>query len=255
MDDRILVIPPIWTANWPPDWRDNQHSTIRTMLSELDTVAPVDVFQQPTRKGGKHRATDVVALIDAMKQDIKPGHHVVEVGGSPGEPILLAVADSPARSVTICGFYPSPRTLARRGDPDLAQAVEAMYRVLTNNPGQAVSIVMEDADEGSRAEVLEHIEEHVDRVALRRLGDALCDFQFSAEQQVKVPALYLGLKHHVPANSGQIEIFREYAPQARYDELELWGPYTHIEAAGYELAGKVTGFIKEVIAERESSGA
>ncbi|HEX5914931.1 MAG TPA: hypothetical protein VFY54_17570 [Rubrobacter sp.] len=249
-DDRILVIPPLWA----PDWRTSRPGgAVATLLSELEAFLPLDIFEQPTLKGARHKAHDVAGLIEAMKSDIRPMHHVVEVGGGPGEPVLVAVAESEARSVVICGFYPSPRTLARRGDQELAQAVHAMYLTLVNNPGQALSIVMQDADDSIREAALQRIEETVDRQALRRLGEDLANAQFSAEGQVTVPALYLGLSHFIPANSGQIDLFREYAPGARYDELGKWGPFGHLEAAGYEFAGKVIPFIKEVIAEREAT--
>jgi hypothetical protein len=241
---------------WAPDWRTYRPGgAVATLLSELEAFLPLDVFEQPTLKGSRRHADDVAGFIAVLRSDIKPGHHVVEVGGGPGEPVLLAVAGSPARSVTICGLYPTPKSLARRGDQELAQAVEAMYMTLVNNPGQALSVVMQDADDSTREAALRRIEETVDRAALRRLGESLATAQLSIEQQVTVPALYLGLSHRIPANSGQIDIFREYAPGARYDELEMWGPFGHLEAAGYELAGKVIPFIQEVIAERENEGA
>lgn len=250
-DDRILVIPPMWAPAWG-DWT-SRHITdaVGALLSELAAFLPLDIFEQPTLKGSRRQAEDVAGLIVAMKSDIRPGHHVLEVGGTPGEPVLLAVAGSAARSVTICGFYPTPKSLARRGDPELGQAVEAMYMTLVNNPGQALSVVMQDADDRSRNAVLRRIETTVDRTMLRRLGESLASAQLTVEQHVTVPALYLGLRHRIPANSGQIDLFREYAPAARYDELEKWGPYGHLEAAGYELAGKVIAFIKEVIADRD----
>jgi hypothetical protein len=248
-DDRILIIPPLWA----PDWHHPPAGGARALLSELTAFLPVDVFEQPTLKGGKRNVDDVAGLIEAMKSDIKPEHHVVEVGGTPGEPVLLAVGQSQARSVVICGFYPSPKTLARRGDEDLARAVQAMYAVITQNPGQAISIVMQDSDESIREASLRRLEETVDRRILRSLGDELIEAQFVAQGQVTIPALYLGLQHFIPANAGMIDLFREYAPAGRYEELKKWGPHSHLEAAGYELAGKVISFIEEVTAERKDS--
>jgi class 3 adenylate cyclase len=245
VDDRILLIPPLYAPDWNviETWPAGHAFSLR-----LKAFLPLDILLWPTLKGQRCEGdTPTEWVLNALRRQIRPEHHVLAIVS--GEALLMALGEHPARSLIISGFFPSPTALAARGENTLAGAMVGVQAILSN-PLQLMRAVMAGADEDVVERAAHEVALSLDRPVLENVqaDEPLRNPQTAAT--LSLPTLYLRLPTPTPGMEERFAFFRSYIPDARHDELHEWGLHMHQEEGGHELANKVISFIEEAIASR-----
>ncbi|MEX2238990.1 MAG: hypothetical protein WEB00_15840 [Dehalococcoidia bacterium] len=244
MDGRILALAP----SWSPDTATFLSLPIgRALTRRLEAVCAVDWFDWPTAHGRWDGAEPILdSFRRQFREQVSAQHHVLDIAATGAGILLKAVVDSPARSLIVADFYPSPETLRRLELHSLAAAMEGVYQ-LASSPTQAAITALEGSDPNEERRILQLFEENVDHNALSAYMRDLVDFDIAEEDcQVTVPALCLKTRYLMPGEDERRAIFQSYAPLMTTGDLKIF-PFTFLsEEPGHELAGHVVRFIKKV---------
>jgi hypothetical protein len=225
---------------------------MRALLSRLQSYLPVDIFPWPTLRGAE-ATKGGGSVTSALREAIKPHHHVVDIGGGAGLGILLVAQalPEPPRSVTIAGFFPTPATARAMGKDALAESMDALFGVVSSGNATAlVQLQAEGAPEDFIQTAREQIDREVDRAHLQAYMERARDTDFSQQRfELPFPVLYLRMLRFPGADSDEAdEIIRQLVPNAEIDSLEVWGNRIHVREGGHELGGKVVAFAERVMA-------
>ena len=244
MDDRILLVP----FGLTPDPRSYETwASPRILLTMLKGFLPVDIFRWPHLKSEKPIGYGWEAMAEAFRAQIRPEHHIVDVGT--GNPILLqAAATIGARSLITVGFLETVPTLEARGDTAMANVMRLQYDLSEAGAAQVIPLLMQGADEDYLAAAIREVNESIDQTR-KNQSPRVSETQGSPIEAgiLEIPSLFLDPPLYL---DGTFELFKHYAPAARRDTLKGWGTRVHEEDGGRELANKVIPFIQEVIAAR-----
>lgn len=243
MDDRILFVPPVWCPDAAvfEDW-----PSVRAVMRRLRPLMPVDILRLPTLRGMPREGQGVECTLNTVRTQLRPEHHVIDAGGTAGEALLLALSTQPARSLTLCGFYPHPGHPEFDDDRSAAAIYTTIVSVMLSGPAQMVPIVMSGAEEWQIAETVARVDRSLDREVLEEI-------QWREPMEcgtVDLPALLLSLPAPVPMGEAAFRVLQRIAPNVRRDALTLWSTRVHEGDGGEELADKVIAFIETVIADR-----
>jgi hypothetical protein len=244
MDDRLLLVPPIWApdpevvGSWP---------AIRTFTDRLRDFLPVDFLRHPTLKGEERTGRGWKIVLGGYARAMTREHHVVILAAA-DEVALNAMAAQPPQSLSVFSFFPSPMTLAAIGQHELATVMELSFEG-GKHPAQAIRAFMQGADDLFIRETVSSLMPTLDSAVLAEVIDDAQRTDFRPIGPIEIPALYIVRVSSLDARVF-FELFQSYVPLARYDECQVWGTSLHEEAGGHELADKVIPFIEEVIAAR-----
>ena len=249
MDDRILLVPasvapdPAVFARWP---------AMHALTEDLASFLPIDTLLYPSLRGQpRDGRTAIDWMTNALRRQIRPGHHVLALICT--ELILGVLAEGRGQSLITTLFAPSAATASSRGDETLAGAMSAMAQLMAS-PSQFVATIMGGASEEVLARTAEEVERTLDQQVLEMTRtESFGALEPPSIKKISIPALYLTLPALVPGRDEVFSYFRSLVPDSRLDSLEHFGLRLHEEAGGHELADKVIPFIQEVIAARKSA--
>jgi hypothetical protein len=248
VDDRILFVPPVWC---PDAAVFERWASVRAFMRRLRPIMPVDILRWPTLKGMPREGQGVDCTLNAMRTQLRQEHHVVDAGGTAGEALLQVLSTSPARSLTLCGFYPHPGNPEFDEDPEAATIYRTIVSVMVSGPAQMVPIVMGDAAEWEVVDTVARIDRTLDREVLQEIQWQ----QPMTCAALSTPTLLLSLPVPVPMSEAAYEVLRRVVPGVRRDSLTLWGTRVQEGDGGEELAAKVVAFVDSVISQREQAEA
>jgi hypothetical protein len=249
MDDRVMLIQPAFA----PDHRFFQlWPALRILHQRLSDLWPVDLFRWPCLKGEKVVGGPAECQVTALNAQVTDQHHVVDLGTG-GTPLLIAMTQNPGRSLVSAGNWPSPGTIAARGDAEQAKALGATFTI-GSNPAQIIPAIMQGADPPTIERSIALALESCDRTVLEHMwGKEYQDTDFTGLASVTIPSLYIAIPVMIAGSEKLFDVYQSFAPNAVRDEVSEWGIHVHEEAGGHELAGKVIPFIEEVIAHRANT--
>ena len=218
-------------------------------MRRLRPIFPVDILRLPTLRGEPRQGAGVECTLNAIRAQLRPEHHVIDAGGTTGEALLLVLSSTPARSLTLCGFYPHPGHPEFENDDSAYTIYRTIVNVMVSGPAQMVSIVMNGAEEWEIAQVVARVDETLDREVLEEIqwrSPMTCG-------TVDTPTLLLSLPAPVPMGEGAYAVLRRIVPYVRSDTLHHWSTRIHEREGGDELADKLIPFIDSVITRREGT--
>lgn len=246
-DDRFLLLP----AGFAPDPATMERlPALRRLVERLAGELPLDVHRWPWLHGEGGNATTPEGVISGIAAAIGPRHHVVDLGTG-SDLLLMAVAGSPARSLSVAGFFASAATLRAAGEDSVAAAVAAIT-AMSVNATQILPVVMQGAAETKLDAIVREVDASYDRGLFSDLIRQFHETDYTGRALVTTPALYLDLPTPIPNPESLFAVFRRFVPEGRRHTLQQWGVSLHQEGAGDELADAVISFTREVIAAREA---
>ena len=246
MDDRILLIPPVWA---PDIHASSEAASVRVLLERLESFLPLDIFSGPSLKGSKRLGQGVDWLIGCLREQVRPEHHILDMS-TQTEALLVVLSSQPARSLTMPGFYASPATAKAAGGEALAAGMSGAHAVVMQGPGQAFPVLMEGADPRQVHSIVSALEGVMDRQAHIEVTADFIETDFLGKASVDIPILCLEPATNVP--SAPADLLRHFASDVREGRLQEWGTRLQDEEGGHELADKLIPFARQVIAEREA---
>jgi hypothetical protein len=252
VDDRILFVPPSWS---PDPAVLEMFAAFQALLARLRAFLPVDIFIWPWLKTQKLTGTGTECLFNAIRDQVRPHHHVLQAPSGYGEAFLEVLAERQPRSLVVFGFNPSLRTVALLTGGATPPGLQAFWEVSLRDATQLLRLVMAGADEADIQRIAQARDRSYDRELALAVGSEFEIREPAAVQTLDVPALYLSATEILSTSKDErFAVFRRYVPGARHEELKESAPRWYEEAGGHELANKVIPFIQEVIAQREAAG-
>jgi hypothetical protein len=165
VDDRILFVPPSWS---PDPAVLEMFAAFQALLARLRAFLPVDIFIWPWLKTQKVTGTGTECLFNAIRDQVRPHHHVLQAPSGYGEAFLEVLAERQPRSLVVFGFNPSLRTVALLTGGATPPGLQAFWEVSLRDATQLLRLVMAGADEADIQRIAQARDRSYDRSSLLR---------------------------------------------------------------------------------------
>jgi hypothetical protein len=242
MTERVLWVIP-W---WMPQRTEGGMASGRA-LSRYDLT----IFTWPTFKNGPRFAPTWQASVEALREAIGDGCHVIDTGPTASLSLLAVSGDTHARSLIMGGIIVPPATLEALGMATQAEGSSVFFRM--ERTYQIVRLNMQGADEETLRRVADGFDAGLDWPRMMAFQQSLETLNLVEEDpHVTIPTLYLDPPLTAAGYTDMAEVVLRFAPGARVEKLELYPVSMHEARTGLEFASKAIPFIDEIAARNET---
>ena len=219
---------------------------VKIALDELRRRFDVQIFTWPTVKGQASVSSGWRESAAAIREAVQPGRHLVAMAPSPVAICMMALDGlEGGLSFVAPGIVYPTATMRSFGVDTLADAVEAQGRFGSNFPWVKES--MEGTHDDEQRRYSELLDSDIDWLFENELLESFRSIDLNRQvPNIAVPVLYLDLPYFEYREYPLRESFLGFVPHAECGALQSWPLRMHLDEAGHEFVGTVSGFLDRV---------